>query len=120
MRRGDIVTAALPGDYGKPRPAVVIQSNRLVDVDSVLLCPITTARRDAPLFRLDVGSTELTGLRRLSQIMVEKITALRRDRVGSAIGGIDRATLLALDRLLASVVGLAESPGVDAGDGGID
>jgi mRNA interferase MazF len=40
MKRGDIVIAALRGDSGKPRPAVIIQSNRLVDVDSVRLCPI--------------------------------------------------------------------------------
>lgn len=27
MRRGDIVTIALQGDYGKPRPALIIQSD---------------------------------------------------------------------------------------------
>ena len=111
MRRGDIVTAALSGDFGKPRPAVVIQSNQLADIDSVLLCPITTTLRDAPLFRLSVDHNARTGLRRPSQIMIEKITAVRWDRIGSTIGSIDETTLIALDHLLAFVIGIADRGG---------
>lgn len=41
MQRGDIVTVSLPRDYGKPRPALVVQSDLLQELDSVLVCPIT-------------------------------------------------------------------------------
>jgi mRNA interferase MazF len=108
MKRGDIVTAALSGDYGKPRPAVIIQANQIAAIDSVLLCPITTTLREAPLFRLPVAANEQTGLRQPSQIMIEKITAVRWSRIRARIGCIDDATLVALDQFLAFVVGLAD------------
>ena len=40
MRRGDILTVAAPGDYGKPRPAVLIQSDLLnTDAQSIIVPP---------------------------------------------------------------------------------
>ena len=88
MRRGTIVTVALPGDYGKPRPAVVIQSERLAATDSLLVCPLTSTQRDAPLYRLAVAPDAENGLRQASAIMVDKITAVRRARVGTPIGSL--------------------------------
>jgi mRNA interferase MazF len=120
MKRGDIVTAALSGDYGKPRPGVVVQANQIADVDSVLLCPITTTLREAPLFRLDIAPSERTGLGQPSQIVIEKITAVRRSRIRTRIGCIDEATLAALDQLLAFVLGLANRPPGGGGSGGSD
>ena len=78
MRRGTIVTVAMPGDDGKPRPAVVIQSERLAATDSLLVCPLTSTQRDAPLYRLAVAPDAENGLRQASDIMVDKITAVRR------------------------------------------
>ena len=77
MRRGDLVTVVLKGDYGKPRPALVIQSDFLPGADSVLVCLVTTTLRDAPLYRLNLPAGGETGLREPSQIMVEKIVAVR-------------------------------------------
>ena len=59
MRRGDLVTVAAPGDYGKPRPAVVIQGDVFneADSDSVILALMTGTLRDAPLLRLTVDPT---------------------------------------------------------------
>lgn len=108
MRRGDLVTVAASGDYGKPRPALIVQSDWILNVDSVILCPLTTFERDAPLFRLTVEANALTGLRRPSQIMVEKIRSVRRTRCGPVIGCLDQATLAAFDELLAMVIGLAD------------
>src|SRR5215210_1310916 len=116
MKRGDIVTVALSGDYGKPRPAVIIQSNLLLPTKSVLVCPFSTTLREVPLIRLGVEADAGTGLRRPSQIMVDKITAVRRDRVGPRIGRLDDATLVALDQLLAFVVGIADRAGAEAVD----
>lgn len=110
MRRGDIVTVAIQGDYGKPRPALVIQSDRLAETDSVLVCLFTSTLRETPLYRLTVPATPETGLQKISQIMVDKIMAVRRDKCGSPIGRIDEEALLALNRLLALVTGLADGP----------
>ena len=108
MRRGDFVTVAASGDYGKPRPALVIQSDYLDETDSVLVCLLTTMQRAAPLYRLAIPADEGTGLRDASQVMVDKIMAVRRDRCGPPIGRADDAALLALGRLLAFVVGVAD------------
>ena len=107
MRRGEIVTVAVQGDYGKPRPAVVIQSDWLAETDSVLVCLLTSTMRETPLYRLAVPSTPETGLQRVSQVMVDKMMAVRREKCGPSIGRLDEAGMLALDRLLALVVGLA-------------
>ena len=109
MKRGEIVTVAVQGDYGKPpRPAVVIQSDWLAETESVLVCLLTSTTRETPLYRLTVPSTPETGLRQVSQIMVDKIMAVRRDKCGSAIGRLDEVATLALNRLLALVIGLAD------------
>ena len=108
MKRGDLITVALSGDYGKPRPALVIQSDYLPQTDIVLVCLLTTTLRAAPLYRLSLPSNEETGLREPSQVMVDKIMAVRRNRCGPSIGRVDHAALLALNRLLAFVIGVAD------------
>lgn len=108
MKRGDIVTVSVSGDYGKPRPALVIQSDFLPETDSVLVCLLTTTVRAAPLYRLALPAGAETGLREPSQVMVDKIMAVRRDRCGAVIGRTDAAVLLALGRLLAFVTGIAD------------
>jgi mRNA interferase MazF len=87
VKRGDLVTVALSGDYGKPRPAVVIQSDFLPETDDVLVCLLTTMLRAAPLYRLSLPAGEATGLREPSQVMVDKIMAVRRDRCGAPSPG---------------------------------
>jgi mRNA interferase MazF len=108
MKRGDIVTVATPGDYGKPRPAVVIQSDHLADGESVLVCLVTSTKRAAPLYRLDVPDQTETGLRAPSQIMIDKIVAVRRSRCGAPIGRIDTVTLASLGRSLTLMIGIAD------------
>jgi mRNA interferase MazF len=108
MKRGDIVTVVPSGDYGKPRPAVIIQSDWLDETDSVLVCLMMTAKRALPLYRIDVSATRETGLREQSQIMVEKIMAIRRDKCAAAIGRLDDGSLVTLNRMLALMVGVAE------------
>ena len=108
MRRGDLVTIAISGDYGKPRPAVVIQSDTFAKSDSVLVCQLTTNILEADM-RLPIEPDPSNGLRARSQIMVEKIFAVRRERCGPAIGRLDSPTLARLDEILALVIGLADS-----------
>ena len=107
MRRGDLVTVALSGDYGKPRPAVVIQSDLFEDHPSVTVLPLTSELRDAPLFRLRVEPAAGTGLRVPSDVMVDKPVTVARGKVGGTIGQLDAETQRALDRLLAVFFGIA-------------
>jgi mRNA interferase MazF len=107
MRRGDLVTVALQGDLGKPRPALVIQSD-LFDVHpSVTILPVTSELRDAPLFRVAVKPGELNGLDKPSQVMVDKPQSVARERVGSVFGRLDDETMLAVNRALAVFLGFA-------------
>ena len=108
MRRGDLVTVAVSGDYGKPRPALVIQSDFLAGTDSVLVCLLTGTLRDAPLYRLSLPASAGTGLHVPSQVMVDKIMAVRRDRCGVAFGRADDAALRSLGQMLACVAGIAD------------
>jgi mRNA interferase MazF len=108
VRRGDLITVAPSGDFGKQRPALVIQSDFLTETDSVLVCLLTTTLRATPLYRLSLAAGEATGLREPSQVMVDKIMAVRRDRCGIPVGRADDAAMMALGRLLAFVVGVAD------------
>ncbi len=106
LRRGDIVTVAAPGDFGKPRPALVVQSDDFSEHPTVTLCLLTSALRDAPLFRLDVAPTSENGLRVPSQIQVDKLLTIYHAKVGPPVGRLDERTLLRVDSALARWLGL--------------
>jgi len=108
MRRGDIVTVAAPGDYGKPRPAVVIQGDPLNQVEprSTIVALMTSNLQEAPLLRLTVEPTPDNGLRAPSQIQVNRIVTLPVAKVGSPFGRLTDQQLVELNRLLAVVIGL--------------
>lgn len=108
MKRGDVVTVSAPGDYGKPRPAVVVQSDSLDAGDSVLVALFTSALTDAPLYRLTVASAPANGLNCVSQVMVDKILATRRAKCGPVIGRLSAADMLVLNTMLSVMIGLAD------------
>lgn len=107
MRRGDLVTVALPGDFGKPRPALVIQSERFEEVGTVAVLLISGTLVDAPLIRPTVEPSPENGLRKPSQVMVDKIMAVKKDRLGPAFGRLGDETMLSVTRSLAVFLGLA-------------
>lgn len=87
FRRGDIVSCVLSGDYGKPRLAVIVQSNLFNEFHaSTTICPITTHLVEAPLFRITVVPAKQNGLKHPSQIMVDKISSIKMDRIHQKIG----------------------------------
>ena len=107
MVRGQFVTVATPGDYGKPRPALIVQSDLFAELPSVVICPLTTTiRGDADQFRLEVEPTPQNGLRSLSQIAIDKITVIPVDKIGQQIGQADDALLLRVNRALALFLGI--------------
>ena len=107
MRRGDLLTVVIAGDYGKPRPAIVVQTDSLRGLESVIICPLTTDVQDAA-FRVIVEPDEINGLEQRSQVMVEKLTALSLRRCGRVIGRVSPDVMLQVDDALAAVVGLAD------------
>lgn len=107
MRRGDLVTVALQGALGKPRPALVIQSDLFDAHPSATVLPVTSELRDAPLFRISVNPNELNGLSKPSQVMVDKSQSIPREKVGAVIGRLDDETMLAVNRALAVFLGFA-------------
>ena len=88
MQRGDLVTVSLQGDYGKPRPALIVQSDLLTDLESVVLCPVTSDLRNAA-FRVTVEPNPANGLRALSQVMVDKLSTLPRTKISEPFGRLD-------------------------------
>ncbi len=108
MRRGQFVAVATSGDYGKPRPALVVQSDLFAELPSVVICPTTTMlRRDADLFRLEVEPSARNGLHQVSQIAIDKITVVPASKIGGVIGEADGALLLRVTRALALFLGIA-------------
>ena len=107
MRRGDLVTVALQGDMGKPRPALVVQSDLFGAHPSVAVLPITSSHHDTPLFRISVQPDAANGLRVASHVMVDRPQSVPRDRLGPVFGHAGDETMLAVNRALAVFLGLA-------------
>jgi mRNA interferase MazF len=106
VSRGDLVTIALPGDYGKPRPALVVQANAFHALASVTVLPLTGELHDWPLFRIAINPSRTNGLRQASQVAVDKAATLSRAKIGRRIGHADQATMRTVDTALARFLGL--------------
>ena len=109
IRRGDIIIAAAPGDYGKPRPALVVQSDYFNETHaSVVIALITSDQQDAPLLRIPLEPDDQNGLEGASDIMIDKLVACPSRRIRATVGRIAQAQLGEVNRLLALFLGLAE------------
>ena len=109
MKRGDVVTVAATGDYGKPRPAVIVQTGALpLEHASVVVCQMTSDLTDAPDFRVTIEPSEENGLRARSQVIADKPVTIRRERIGRRIGQLEDNDIARLNIALAFVIGLAD------------
>ncbi|MBK6616883.1 MAG: type II toxin-antitoxin system PemK/MazF family toxin [Nitrosomonas sp.] len=108
MMRGDLVTIAMQGNFGKPRPALVIQANQFSEHVSATVLLITSTLVAAPLLRVTVQPSAENGLQKPSQIMVDKAMTVKRDKVGPAFGHIDADVLVEVERCLAVFLGIAK------------
>lgn len=109
MRRGDVVTVAAAGDYGKPRPAVIVQTDAFPESHaSVVVCQLTSELVDAPDFRVIIDPRPDNGLRVASQVMADKPVTIRRERIGQKIGRLGNQDMARLSAALAFVLGLAD------------
>jgi mRNA interferase MazF len=107
VTRGDLVTIALSGDYGKPRPGLVIQSDLFDAHPSVTILPVSSELRDAPLFRVPVAPSAANGLQKRSQVMVDKPQTVARTKIGRTIGRLEDDVLVGVNRALAVFLGFA-------------
>jgi len=108
MKRGEIWTVAGGGDYtSKPRPVVVLQDDRFDATDSMTVCVFTTDATEAPLFRILIEPNERNGLDAPSRIMVDKITTVRKTRLGSRVGRLDEEDVVRLNQAVLVFLGFA-------------
>ena len=108
MKRGEIWTAAGGKDYaGKPRPVVIVQDDRFAQTASITVCPFTTDPADAPLLRIPVEPTPGNGLQAVSRLMVDKITTVAKEKLGTRLGRLPADDLVRLDRAILVFLGLA-------------
>ena len=108
MRRGDLVTIAVQGDFGKPRPALIIQSDPYDAHATVTVLPVSSDLVAAPLFRIAIQPTTENGLHKRSQVMADKALTVRRDKVGPTFGRIDADSMVEVERCLAVFLGIAK------------
>ncbi len=107
MSRGDLVTVAVQGDFGKPRPALVLQADAFADHPTTTVAPLTSTLIDAPLLRFTVQPSVENGLRGASQIMIDKTMTVQREKLGRAFGRLDASSMLEVERRLAVFLGIA-------------
>jgi mRNA interferase MazF len=108
VARGEIWTIAGGSDYaGKPRPAVIVQDDDFEATLSITVCLFTTDPTEAPLFRIPVSPSEENGLRAPSSMMVDKLTTVSREKLGSRIGKLGDEDIVRLNRAILVFLGLA-------------
>ncbi len=108
IARGDVVMVAQKGVYeGKPRPAVVVQADRLTDHDSIVVCLVTDAKgATAAPFRVPVKPSYANGLAKPSLIEADRIVTIRRKNIGKVVGTLEDPILGLLSTALGAFLGL--------------
>jgi mRNA interferase MazF len=107
LSRGDLVTVALNGDYGKPRPALVVQSDDAEDTASVTVLLVTSDLLPAKYFRHTIEPSPTNGLRTVSQVQLDRAMSFPRTKAGPTIGRLDDEAMLTISRNLAVFLGIA-------------
>lgn len=107
MKRGQIVTIAMQGDFGKPRPALIIQSNLFNETHpSITVLLVSSDLVNAPLFRIDLSPDEGNGLKKPCQILVDKPMTIKREKIGMIVGQVSDAVMLQVNRAIIVWMGL--------------
>ncbi len=107
MKRGDLVLVAVPGDYGKPRPALIVQSDLFSEHPSITICLLTSHLQPTPLFRYNVEPAPENGLTTVSQVQIDKVMTLPRTKLGQTIGLLADRQMQEISRLIALWIGIA-------------
>jgi len=106
VKRGDLITVSAKGDYGKPRPALIIQSDLFSEHHSVIVLLLTGSYSRQTLYRVDILPDDLNGLAKPSQVMVDKPVTVRREKIGSVFGSVSEDILQKINQLIPVWFGL--------------
>ena len=106
--RGDLVSVAIQGDFGKPRPALVIQADPFDRHTTVTVLPVTSTLVQAPLMRVTVRPSPQNGLQTVSQVMIDKTVTVKKDKLGLVFGRLEPDALVEVERCLAVFLGIAK------------
>jgi len=108
VQRGNVVLINLSGDYGKPRPCVIVQNDLFHSLESVLIAPITSdVSVDVDIFRIILKPTKSNGLLKQSQIMLDKIVAVRKSKIKKVIGKLNRVQLADINKKIILLFGIS-------------
>jgi mRNA interferase MazF len=107
MIRGDFVTISMQGDFGKPRPALVIQSDQFSEHATVTVLLVSSTLIEAPLIRVTIQPGGKNGLKKASQVMVDKAMTMKKDKLGPVFGSAGDAAMLEISRCLTVFLGIA-------------
>jgi mRNA interferase MazF len=105
MKRGDLITVELPGALSKPRPALVVQADGFEVLDSVTFLPLSSEILPEQVFRVTVEPTSINNLREVCQILADKCSTLRLNKVGRVFGRLSDNEMSQVDRALAVFLG---------------
>jgi mRNA interferase MazF len=100
------VTIAVAGDYGKPRPALIVQADAFSGLGSVTVLRLTSELHDWPTFRVTVQPSVENGLRLPSQVMIDRPIALPRSKIGAVFGRLEAALMKTVGQTLLVFLGL--------------
>lgn len=107
MIRGELWTVAGGVYASKPRPALIIQDDGFAMTESVTVMPLTSSLLDAPLLRVRITRSDLAGIDRDSDVMVDKLTTVRRQNVATKVGRLSAEQLAEVERTMMAFLGLA-------------
>ncbi|HEV7832326.1 MAG TPA: type II toxin-antitoxin system PemK/MazF family toxin [Caballeronia sp.] len=107
MRRGDLITVSVQGNYGKPHPALIVQSDLFSEHGSVTVLLLASELRDTPLFRVTIEPDEINQLARPSQVMVDKAVTMPREKLGEVFGRLEGELMISVTRAMAVFLGIA-------------
>jgi mRNA interferase MazF len=109
VNRGDVVLVAVTGDYGKPRPALIVQSNLFNEHPSVTVCLISSHLQPTPLFRYQLEPDSRNGLISPSQVQIDKIMTIPRQKAGTVVGRLTARQMSEITRLVAFWLGVGDA-----------
>lgn len=107
MIRGELWTVAGGVYAARPRPALILQDDAFAATDSVTVLPLTSHLLDAPLLRVRIGAGQMSGLDRDSDVMVDKLTTVRRSNVATRVGRLSTEQLGEVERGVMAFLGFA-------------
>lgn len=108
MKRGDIVTVAVGSGFGgKPRPALILQSDDYT-TGNLVVALITSSLTATETFRPRVQPSTANGLRRRSDVMVDVLVTARLAKTDQVIGRLSDDDMTRVERALLIFLGMAD------------